>query len=74
MALSSICAKDTETGHPEPPKRISSKPVMKVPASQPHAFMPSSWAVDDLLQFSEVDAEDKVKELTKNDSSCAFYT
>lgn len=74
VALSSICTKDSETGHPEPPKRSSSKPVMKVPASQPHAFMPSSWAVDDLLQFSDVEAEDKVKELTKVDSFCAFYT
>ncbi|RWR96811.1 B-box zinc finger protein 24-like protein isoform X2 [Cinnamomum micranthum f. kanehirae] len=59
VGLSSICSKDSETGHPEPPKRSSSKPVMKVPASQPHAFMPSSWAVDDLLQFSDVEAEDK---------------
>lgn len=73
VALSSICAKDAETSHPEPPKSSLSKPTMKAPASQPHPYMPPSWAVDDLLQFSDMEPEDKVKELTKVHSLCAYY-
>lgn len=63
VALTSSSAKDTTVmGPSEPPNRSSSnsKPMVKPPTSQPQQnFLHPSWAVDDLLHFSDEEPNSK---------------
>jgi hypothetical protein len=60
VALSSSCSKDTQTNSSGPPNQSSQQTPMKIPAQQTSSFA-TSWAVDDLLQFSEFESStDKV--------------
>lgn len=62
VALSSICNKDSEKGHYEPPKQNFPLVDPKVPTTHesPSSFMPSAWAVDEFLQLSDYESGDKV--------------
>jgi hypothetical protein len=59
VALGSSC-KDTEESCLEPPHQKSQQISMKMPTQQNSSFT-SSWAVDDLLQFSDLESSDKVR-------------
>lgn len=63
VALSSSCNKEDVESHkePQPPNQQFSS---KMPTQQLSSMTPSSWAVDDLFQFSDYDSSDKVRELT----------
>ncbi|KAJ7947492.1 B-box zinc finger protein [Quillaja saponaria] len=58
VASSSNSTKDTEKNHLEPPNRNAEQISMKVPAQQVSSYT-ASWAVDDLLQFTEFESTDK---------------
>uniref|UniRef100_A0A5B7C7W6 Putative B-box zinc finger protein 25 n=1 Tax=Davidia involucrata TaxID=16924 RepID=A0A5B7C7W6_DAVIN len=62
VALSSNCTKDTEKSHlePQPPNQNPQQIAMKTPTHQASSFTPPSWAVDDLLQFSDFESSNKV--------------
>lgn len=59
VALSSSCSKDTGKVNLEPPSQNGKQSNMKAPTQQPSGAM-SSWAVDDLLQFSDFESSEKV--------------
>jgi hypothetical protein len=59
VALSSSC-KDTENSSLEPPHPNSQQIPEKMPTQQTSTFT-SPWAVDDLLQFSDLESSDKVR-------------
>ncbi|XP_007033917.2 PREDICTED: B-box zinc finger protein 25 isoform X1 [Theobroma cacao] len=61
VALSSSCNKNTEKSGLEPPNKSAPQTSMKMPAQQQSNFT-SSWAVDDLLQFSDIESPEKQKE------------
>lgn len=66
VALSSNCNKNTEKNRFEPPKNQQNVPQQtsaKLPAQQPTSVS-SPWAVDDFLQFSDIEASDKVSKNT----------
>lgn len=64
VALSSKCAKETDKSSSEPPPNQNSQQItMKMPPQQAPNFTSSSWAVDDLLQFSDFESSDKNKQL-----------
>jgi hypothetical protein len=59
VALSSSCSKDTQKSSLEPPNQ-SEQQTSKLPWQHASSFG-SSWAVDDFLQFSDIEeATDKV--------------
>ncbi|XWS35288.1 hypothetical protein CRYUN_Cryun21dG0113100 [Craigia yunnanensis] len=58
VAVSSSCNKNTEKNGLEPPSKNAPQTSMKMPALQQSSFA-SSWAVDDLLQFSDIESPDK---------------
>ncbi|XP_027061493.1 B-box zinc finger protein 24 [Coffea arabica] len=62
VALSSSCNKEGVKSHmePQPPKQQFSS---KMPTQQLSSMTSSSWAVDDLLQFSDYDSSDKKGQL-----------
>ncbi|OMP00015.1 Zinc finger, B-box [Corchorus olitorius] len=62
VALGSSCNKNTEKTGLEPPSKSAPQISMKVPAQQ-HSSFASSWAVDDLLQFSDIESTDKKDQL-----------
>ncbi|XWS13211.1 hypothetical protein CRYUN_Cryun36dG0018100 [Craigia yunnanensis] len=62
VALSSSCNKNTEKNGLEPPHKSAPQTSMKIPAQQQSSFA-SSWAVDDLLQFSDIESSDKKEHL-----------
>ncbi|KAI8537520.1 hypothetical protein RHMOL_Rhmol09G0030300 [Rhododendron molle] len=62
VALGSNCTKEIEKSHqdPKPPKHNPQPVAMKMPtAQQASSFGSPSWAVDDLLQFSDFESSDK---------------
>ncbi|KAF8402291.1 hypothetical protein HHK36_013243 [Tetracentron sinense] len=59
VALSANCAKDTDKSSLEPPNKNSQQLAMKMPAQQSSTYTSPSWAVDDLLQFSDFESSDK---------------
>ncbi|OVA09171.1 zinc finger protein [Macleaya cordata] len=61
VALSSNCNKGTEKSCPDPPNNQNLQPfAIKTPAPQPSTYANSpTWAVDDLLQFSDFESSDK---------------
>lgn len=61
VALSSSCNKDNGKGSSEPPENNTHIPTPKVPTAQqsPSAFTPSAWSVDDFLQLSDYESNDK---------------
>jgi len=62
VALGSNCTKEIEKSHqdPKPPKHNAQPVAMKLPTAQPaSSFGSPSWAVDDLLQFSDFESSDK---------------
>ncbi|KAJ6734232.1 B-BOX ZINC FINGER PROTEIN 22 [Salix purpurea] len=61
VALSSSCSKDTQTNSSGPPNQSAQQSSMKIPAQQTSSFA-TSWAVDDLLQFSEFESSTDKKE------------
>ncbi|KAF8391785.1 hypothetical protein HHK36_022019 [Tetracentron sinense] len=63
VALSSRCTKEIEKGCSEPPNQNSQTFSTKISAPQPSTCTSPSWAVDDLLQFSDFDASDKKDQL-----------
>lgn len=71
VALSSSSAKEApEKSHPEPPppssKNVAHVPQvvpMKTPTHQVSGYTSPSWAVDDLLQFSDFESSDKKEQL-----------
>ncbi|XP_076893355.1 B-box zinc finger protein 24 [Bidens hawaiensis] len=69
VALSSGAAKATEKSHQEPPAASTMTAVVpqavpvKEPAHQVPGYTSSSWAVDDLLQFSDFESPDKKEPL-----------
>jgi hypothetical protein len=71
VALSSSCKKDTEESCLEPPHQKSQQIPMKMPAQQNSSFS-SPWAVDDLLQFSDVESSDKVRTTSISKSKYLF--
>ncbi|XVF37686.1 hypothetical protein REPUB_Repub20aG0031100 [Reevesia pubescens] len=62
VALSSSCNKNTEKNGLEPPNKSAPHTSMKMPAQQQSSFA-ASWAVDDLLQFSDIESPDKKEHL-----------
>ncbi|KAF2322097.1 hypothetical protein GH714_006624 [Hevea brasiliensis] len=62
VALGSSCTKDTKKSCLEPPNQSAQQTSMKLPVQQPSSLN-SSWAVDDLMQFSDFESTtDKQKE------------
>ncbi|XWS09343.1 hypothetical protein CRYUN_Cryun40dG0076900 [Craigia yunnanensis] len=58
VALSSSCNKNTEKNEFEPPNKSAPQTSMRMPVQQRSSFA-SSWAVDDMLQFSDIESPDK---------------
>ncbi|KAA8527280.1 hypothetical protein F0562_034623 [Nyssa sinensis] len=65
VALSSNCTRDTKRSHlePQPPNQNARQISMKTPTQKASSFMQPSWAVDDLLQFSDFESSDKKEQL-----------
>ncbi|KAE9447664.1 hypothetical protein C3L33_20437, partial [Rhododendron williamsianum] len=66
VALGSNCTKEIEKSHqdPKPPKHNAQPVAMKMPtAQQASSFGSPSWAVDDLLQFSDFESSDKKEQV-----------
>ncbi|CAK7322629.1 unnamed protein product [Dovyalis caffra] len=61
VALSSSCSKDTPKTSSEPPNQSAQQTSLKLP-SQPASSFGSSWAVDELLQFSDFETSTDKKE------------
>ncbi|KAL0387966.1 UNVERIFIED_CONTAM: B-box zinc finger protein 24 [Sesamum radiatum] len=61
VALSTSCNKDSVKSHPEPkPPKLSSQQIgLKTPSQHVSGITSPSWAVDELLQFSEYESSDK---------------
>ncbi|KAK9288218.1 hypothetical protein L1049_016667 [Liquidambar formosana] len=62
VALSSTCTNDNEKSCLEPPNQSAQQISIKSPTQQASSFT-SSWAVDDLLQFSDFESSDKKEQL-----------
>ncbi|XVF65593.1 hypothetical protein PTKIN_Ptkin09bG0261100 [Pterospermum kingtungense] len=62
VALSSSCNRNTEKNGSEPPNKMAPQTSTKMPAQQQSSFA-SSWAVEDLLQFSDIASPDKKEHL-----------
>lgn len=63
VAVGSSCSKDTKKSCLEPPNQSAQQTSVKLPVQQPSSFN-SSWAVDDLMQFSDFESStDKVMKL-----------
>ncbi|KAK8663452.1 hypothetical protein V6N13_083271 [Hibiscus sabdariffa] len=62
VALSSSCNTNTEVHEMEPPDKSALQTLMKTPAQQ-QSSLTSSWAIDDLLQFSDIESSDKKENL-----------
>ncbi|KAL4377767.1 hypothetical protein GQ457_02G042480 [Hibiscus cannabinus] len=62
VALSSSCNTNTEVHEMEPPGKSALQTLMKTPAQQ-QSSLTSSWAIDDLLQFSDIESSDKKENL-----------
>ncbi|KAL0456253.1 UNVERIFIED_CONTAM: B-box zinc finger protein 24 [Sesamum latifolium] len=69
VALSTSCNKDNVKSHPEPkPPKLSSQQIgLKTPSQHVSGITSPSWAVDDLLQFSEYESSDKKEQLEFNE-------
>lgn len=65
VAQKSKATKEDEKNQlePPPPSKNSQQIVMKTPTQQTSGCTSSSWAVDDLLQFSDFDSTDKKGQL-----------
>ncbi|KAJ6908619.1 B-box zinc finger protein 24-like [Populus alba x Populus x berolinensis] len=61
VALSSSCSKDTQKSSLEPPNQ-SEQQTSKLPWQQHASSFGSSWAVDDFLQFSDIEESTDKKE------------
>ncbi|KAF2300236.1 hypothetical protein GH714_010904 [Hevea brasiliensis] len=61
VALGSSCTKDTKKSCLEPPNQSAQQTSMKLPAQQPSSFS-TSWAADDLMQFSDFESSTDKKE------------
>ena len=61
MALGSNCTKGNEKGHVEPSKPKAQEVPAKIPSQQVPSFT-SSWAVDDLLELTDFESPDKVRQ------------
>ncbi|KAL1154444.1 hypothetical protein V6Z11_A09G241100 [Gossypium hirsutum] len=59
VALSSSCNKNTENNVLEPPNKSAPQTSMKMPAHQQHSSFSSPWAVDDLLELSDIQSLNK---------------
>lgn len=63
VALSSNCTKDKEEGRLEPPNWNAQQASVKIPPQpQQVPTFTSSWAVDDLLEFTDFESPDKVRD------------
>lgn len=65
VALSSNCNKDNEERRlePQPPNRNAQQTSVKVPPQpQQVPTFTSSWAVDDLFEFTDFESPDKVRD------------
>lgn len=63
MALGSTCTKGNEKGHHVEPSNPNAQEVpVKVPSQQVPSCT-SSWAVDDLLELTDFESPDKVRQL-----------
>nr|GMD85425.1 B-box zinc finger protein 24-like [Ipomoea batatas] len=62
VALSSSCKKDAPNAQlePQPPKPNSQQITVKTPSQQLSGITSPSWAVDDLLGFSDYESSEKV--------------
>jgi len=60
VASSSICTKDNENSHLEPPNRNAQQVSTKVPSQQVPSFTPS-WPVDDFLELTGYESPEKVR-------------
>ncbi|PSS24068.1 B-box zinc finger protein [Actinidia chinensis var. chinensis] len=65
VALSSSCTKDSEKSQqdPKPPNHNAQPVAGKMPTHQASNFASASWAVADLLQFSDFESSDKKEQL-----------
>lgn len=74
VALSSICNKESNKGHYEPPNQNFGLLSPKVPTTQenPSSFMPSAWAVDEFLQLSDYESGDKVRGYSRHNVETIF--
>ncbi|RZB74384.1 B-box zinc finger protein 24 [Glycine soja] len=61
VALGSNCTKGNEKGHVEPSKPKAQEVPAKIPSQQVPSFT-SSWAVDDLLELTDFESPDKVRQ------------
>ncbi|OAY37702.1 B-box zinc finger protein 25 isoform X2 [Manihot esculenta] len=61
VAVGSSCSKDTKKSCLEPPNQSAPQTSVKLPVQQPSSFN-SSWAVDDLMQFSDFESSTDKKE------------
>lgn len=61
VALGAMCNKDSEKHHYEPPNQSLALQDARLPPIQesPSSFMPSAWAVDEFLQLSDYESNDK---------------
>ena len=57
----SQCRNETEKNCKEPSNQNTQQVSLKPTVQQPPNFSPTSWAVDDLLEFSEFDSSSKVR-------------
>ncbi|KAE9600402.1 hypothetical protein Lal_00045590 [Lupinus albus] len=62
VASSSNCTKHNEKSHSEPSNKNAQLVSVKVPSQQVPTFTPS-WAVDDLLELTDFESNDKFGEL-----------
>lgn len=61
VALNSNCNKDDSNQmEPRPPKPNMQQITMKTTVQQPSSITSPSWAIDDLLQFSDSESSKKV--------------
>lgn len=60
MALGSSCTQVNDKSQIEPSNQDTKQVPIEVPAQQVPSFG-SSWAVDDLLEFTDFDSSDKVR-------------
>ncbi|XP_031094694.1 B-box zinc finger protein 24-like [Ipomoea triloba] len=65
VALSSSCKKDAPNAQlePQPPKPNSQQITVKTPSQQLSGITSPSWAVDDLLGFSDYESSEKKEQL-----------
>ncbi|KAF6988396.1 hypothetical protein CFC21_005939 [Triticum aestivum] len=71
VGFSSVCSAHADSHPPPPPSKPKAPPTAAIPRTAPVSaaaqevpsspFMPSGWAVEDLLQFSDYESSDKQK-------------